>query len=81
MGTQRLDYFREVITSAFPDLISSTFKLITVSWHSTAIDVDDHLIFKFPRYKVAQGALVKEAALLAVAGQRRGYCHSQKSIS
>lgn len=58
--------FRAAITAAFPDLSRATFGLLTAGWHSTAVDVDDRLIFKFPRHAVAEKALVKEAGLLAV---------------
>lgn len=58
--------FRAAITSTFPELSNATFRFLTTGWHSTAVDVDDRLIFKFPRHEVAEKALVREAALLAV---------------
>src|SRR5690606_3375785 len=35
-------------------------------WDCVAVDVDDRLIFKFPRHEAAERALVTEASLLAV---------------
>lgn len=58
--------FRSLITNIFPELTASVFKLATKGWDSMAIDVDDRLIFKFPRNPGAERALVKEAALLGV---------------
>ncbi|WP_207486063.1 phosphotransferase [Arenibaculum pallidiluteum] len=58
--------YRSIIVGAFPDLHGSTFSLVTQGWHSVAVDVDDQLIFKFPRHDVARAALLKEAALLRI---------------
>ena len=58
--------FRALITSAFPELTASVFKLATKGWDSMAIDVDDRLIFKFPRNPGAERALVREAAFLGI---------------
>ncbi|MBB4289143.1 aminoglycoside phosphotransferase (APT) family kinase protein [Rhizobium leguminosarum] len=58
--------FRTLITSVFPELTASVFKLAAKSWDSLAVDVDDTLIFKFPRHPGAERALVKEAALLDI---------------
>lgn len=66
MDARGMDRFREAVVSACPELAASAFKLATAGWHSIAVDVDDRLIFKFPRHEVARRALVKEAALLAV---------------
>jgi hypothetical protein len=63
---RRTARFRAAITAAFPELSTSTFRLLTTGWHSAAVDVDDRLIFKFPRDEVARKALVREAGLLAV---------------
>ena len=63
---ERTGTFRAAITAAFPELSSSTFKLLTTGWDSTAVDVDDRLIFKFPRHEVAEKALRREADLLSV---------------
>jgi hypothetical protein len=61
-----LDACRTAITDTFPELSSSTFRLLTAGWHSTAVEVDGRLVFKFPRHETAARALVKEASLLAV---------------
>ncbi|MBX4959679.1 aminoglycoside phosphotransferase family protein [Rhizobium lentis] len=58
--------FRSLITSVFPELTASVFKLAAKGWDSIAVDVDDTLIFKFPRHLGAERALVKEAALLDI---------------
>lgn len=55
-----------VIVKAFPDLSTHAFTPQTRGWDSVAIDVDDRLIFKFPRHEAARGRLVREAALLAI---------------
>lgn len=57
---------RAVIVRVFPDLADSTFTPQTRGWDSVAIDVDERLIFKFPRHEAARGRLVREAALLAI---------------
>lgn len=61
-----LPELRATIIDAFPELSDAEFKLQTAGWHSTAVDVDDRLIFKFPRHAAARQALVREAGLLAV---------------
>ena len=60
--------FRSLITNIFPELTASVFRLATKGWDSIAIDVDDRLIFKFPRNPAAERALLKEAALLGILG-------------
>jgi aminoglycoside phosphotransferase (APT) family kinase protein len=57
---------RAIILNAFPDLDRSTFTPMTTGWDSLAIDVDDRLIFKFPRDAHAEKALSVDASLLAV---------------
>ncbi|MGH6859628.1 MAG: aminoglycoside phosphotransferase family protein [Phyllobacterium sp.] len=57
---------RDVIVSLYPELAPATFTLETAGWYSIAMDVDDRLIFKFPRHEIARTALLKEAALLAI---------------
>lgn len=57
---------RGAILDAFPELAGATFTPMTTGWDSLAIDVDDRLIFKFPRDADAEKALRAEAALLAV---------------
>ncbi|MGO7093025.1 aminoglycoside phosphotransferase family protein [Rhizobium leguminosarum] len=58
--------FRSLIISVFPELTASVFKLAAKGWDSMAVDVDDTLIFKFPRNLGAERALQKEAALLDI---------------
>ena len=58
--------FRSLIISVFPHLTGAVFRLAAKGWDSIAIDVDDTLIFKFPRNLTAERALQKEAALLDV---------------
>jgi aminoglycoside phosphotransferase (APT) family kinase protein len=55
-----------VIVKVFPDLAAGVFTPQARGWDSIAIDVDDRLIFKFPRHQVGRAALVREAALLAI---------------
>ncbi|QWW68875.1 phosphotransferase family protein [Rhizobium sp. WYJ-E13] len=57
---------RSLITTTFPELTGSVFKLATKGWDSVAVDVDDRLIFKFPLNPHAERALVREAAFLGV---------------
>lgn len=66
METPDLLYFHSAITAVFPNLTASRFELATVGWDSVAVDVDDRLIFKFPRHAAAEKALLKEARLLSV---------------
>lgn len=56
--------YRDAIVRAFPDLAGSTFRSLAMGWHSLAIDVDDRLIFKFPRGEEAEQALRREARIL-----------------
>lgn len=55
-----------MIAAVFPDCAAGTFTPQTRGWDSVAIDVDDRLIFKFPRHEAARGRLAREAALLAI---------------
>jgi aminoglycoside phosphotransferase (APT) family kinase protein len=55
-----------LIIEVFPDCASGAFSPQTRGWDSLAIDVDDRLIFKFPRHEAARGRLEREAALLAI---------------
>jgi hypothetical protein len=56
---------RAAVLGAFPELSASRFTLLTAGWDSVAVDVDDNLIFKFPRHEAAERALASEAGLLA----------------
>lgn len=55
-----------VVTAHFPELSGSPVTLLSAGWDSLAIDVDDRLIFKFPRDQEDAHALVTEARLLSV---------------
>lgn len=61
-----LSEMRAIIVRDFPELAKAEFRPLTAGWHSAAVDVDDRLIFKFPRHETAQHALIKEASLLAL---------------
>lgn len=61
-----INTYKETILSVFPQLKGAQFKPLTMGWHSTAVDVDDRLIFKLPKHQVAKRALLKEARLLEV---------------
>ncbi|WP_448112455.1 phosphotransferase family protein [Mesorhizobium amorphae] len=61
-----LDALKAIIIGQFPDLTASRFSLLTQGWDSIAVDVDDRLIFKFPRNAVAQKSLIREISLLDV---------------
>ncbi|OBZ92015.1 aminoglycoside resistance protein [Pararhizobium polonicum] len=66
MKTLDLSDCRDAITAAFPGLSTAPFTLATAGWDSVAVDVDDRLIFKFPRHITAEKALLREAQLLSV---------------
>jgi hypothetical protein len=53
-----LEKLRAAIIDASPEHASSDFALLTMGWHCIAVDVDDRLIFKFPRHEAAEKALV-----------------------
>lgn len=61
-----LEVMRSAIVSAYPELATSDCKLLDGGWDSCAVDVDDRLIFKFPRHAAAEEALRREARLLGV---------------
>ncbi len=66
--TQEIDLpeLQATIVRDFPELANAEFRPLTAGWHSVAVDVDDRLIFKFPRHEAARHALIKEASLLAL---------------
>lgn len=66
MTELHINELRSLITTMFPELTASVFRLARRGWDSIAVDVDDELIFKFPRHQRAERALVKEAALLGI---------------
>lgn len=61
-----LDTLRGHIVAACPDLADSAFTLLGLGWDSLAVDVDDRLIFKFPRHAAAAARLAREVAVLAI---------------
>lgn len=61
-----LEQLKAVIVTRFPELIDASFTLLTTGWDSLAVDVDNRLIFKFPRDEEYITALRTEAALLGV---------------
>lgn len=63
-----LDALRAAILAAFPDLAGARFTLLADGWESQAVDVDDRLIFRFPRFDRGAGELAREARLLAAIG-------------
>jgi aminoglycoside phosphotransferase (APT) family kinase protein len=58
---------RRTIVAHFPELHSAHFNLHTIGFDSFAVDVDDRLIFKFPRHAEAERRLKAEAGILAAA--------------
>lgn len=59
------EQYRTIISRYFPELADSPMSLSS-GWHSVAVDVDNHLIFKFPKSSEAETALKREAAFLAI---------------
>jgi len=62
----QLETLRAAIAGSFPELSDSEFTLLTVGWDSLAVDLDDRLIFKFPRHEAGEKSLLSEARLLGV---------------
>ena len=61
-----LDALRTAIIERFPDHAGGQFSLLAEGWDSVAVDVDDRLIFKFPRHPRGEAALRREVAILDV---------------
>lgn len=61
-----IDVLRPLVVARFPDLADASFTLLAAGWDSVALDVDDRLIFKFPRSEVAAAALRREARFLDI---------------
>ncbi|MDX3925545.1 MAG: aminoglycoside phosphotransferase family protein [Shinella sp.] len=61
-----LEKYRGIIVGRFAQLAGSRFSMMAQGWHSKAVEVDGRLVFKFPVNAVAEEALRREAALLAV---------------
>lgn len=57
---------KAAILRAHPELADGRFRFLTASWDSIAVEVDERLVFKFPRHGAARKALLKEAAVLAL---------------
>lgn len=63
-----LETLRAALIARFPELAGSRFTLLTAGWDSVAVDVDDRLIFRFPRSEQAIDSMTREASLLAIVG-------------
>lgn len=59
-----LDALKAIIIDHFPDLTMGRFTLLSEGWDSVAVDVDNRLIFKFPRHPRGEAALRREASVL-----------------
>lgn len=66
MPEASLDTLKATIVTHFPDLAEARYSLLTNGFDSVAVDVDDRLIFKFPRHETARQSLVREVGLLSV---------------
>lgn len=62
----RLEPLWAVVLAHFPELAGAPVTLLAAGWDSLALDVDDRLIFKFPRDEEDAHALVTEARLLDI---------------
>lgn len=63
--TEDITFYRDAIIRVFPELADASFRPLTMGFHSLALDVDDRLIFKFPRGGEAERALRREARILS----------------
>ena len=63
-----LDDLKTIIIGRFPELAEGRFTLLAEGWDSVAVDVDDRVIFKFPRHPRGEAALRREVAILGVVG-------------
>lgn len=59
---------KAIIVEKFPELADAHFRLLAQGWDSVAVDVDEQLIFKFPRHPSDLAALRREAGILALVG-------------
>lgn len=66
MSGPSLAELRAAIVGAFPEHALVDFRLLTAGFDSVAVDVDNRLIFKFPRHAEAEERLRTEVRLLAV---------------
>lgn len=53
------------VVAEFPELARAKVRVRNTGWDSIALDMDDRMIFKFPRNAIAEVALRREAGLLA----------------
>lgn len=60
---------REAILADEPELAGADFRLLDAGWDSLAVDVDDRLIFRFPRDEEGEEQFTREAGMLALARQ------------
>lgn len=68
--THDITPYRDAIILVFPELATASFRPLAMGFHSLAVDVDDRLIFKFPRGDEAGWALRREARMLAAVRPR-----------
>lgn len=61
-----LDRLRAAVLANHPELAGARFTVLTAGWDSVALDVDDRVIFKFPRHEQGAANLRREAALLDI---------------
>jgi hypothetical protein len=61
-----LGMLKDVIIARFPALGKARFTMLSEGWDSVAVDVDDRLIFKFPRHAPGEEGLRREAAILGL---------------
>jgi aminoglycoside phosphotransferase (APT) family kinase protein len=66
MSKASFESLRSAVVARFPDLARANFSWLPPGFDSLAIDVDDRLIFKFPRDEPAAARLKAEASLLTV---------------
>lgn len=57
-----------MVVQRFPELAEGRFRILAEGWDSVAVDVDDRLIFKFPRHPRGEAALRREVKILDLVG-------------
>lgn len=68
------------VVAEFPELARAKVRVRNSGWDSIALDVDDRMIFKFPRNAIAEVALRREAGLLAALRPRLKLAVPQMSL-
>lgn len=63
-----LEALRAIIVEQFPKHAGARFTLLSEGWDSVAVDMDDRVIFKFPRHPRGEAALRREVAILGAVG-------------